>query len=93
MGVRTNLFGSQEVMRVRHEHLFNAGIEDDGGHGPLVAGVCPSPASVRVGKIDLDAVDGFNFILLLGLQNKLFEDRVVSCDDAIGKKQGRAGGE
>lgn len=87
MGVRTNLFGSQEVMRVRHEHLFNAGIEDDGRHRPLMTRVCPSPASVGVCEIDLDAVDGLSFILLLGLQNKLLEDRVISCDDAVSKWQ------
>ena len=37
-----------------------------------------------VGEVDLDAVDGFGFVFLFGLQDELFEDGVVAGYDATG---------
>lgn len=49
-------------------------------------GVGPSPATMRICEIDLDAMDGFRFILLLGLKDELLEDGVVASDNAEDKK-------
>jgi hypothetical protein len=46
-----------------------------------MAGVSVTPGAIRVGKIDLDPVDGFRLILLFRLQDELFENRVVARDD------------
>ena len=46
-----------------------------------MARVGVTPRSIRVGKIYLDPVDGFCFVLLFRLQDELFENRVVAGDD------------
>lgn len=51
-----------------------------------MSGISPSPATMRISKIDLDAMDGFRFILLLGLEDELLEDGVITSDNAEDKK-------
>jgi hypothetical protein len=80
---RTDLFRFQKVTRVRKEHLLNSGVEDDGGHWALVARVCPAPAPVRVGEIDLYAVHGLGLVFLLCLQDELLQNGVIPCDYAV----------
>lgn len=46
-----------------------------------MTGVRVTPGAIRVGKIDLDPVDGFRLVLLFRLQDELFENRVVARDD------------
>jgi len=46
-----------------------------------MAGVGVTPRAIRVGKIDLDPVDGFRLVLLFCLQDELFENRVAARDD------------
>lgn len=43
--------------------------------------VRPAPASVRVGEVDLNAVHGLGFVLLLCLEDELLQDRVVARND------------
>lgn len=77
-----NLLRLEKVLGVRKEHFLNARIEYDGGYGALMAGVGPAPAAVRISKINLYAMYSFGLILLLCLQNELFEDGVVASNDA-----------
>ena len=46
-----------------------------------MAGVGVTPGAIRVSKIDLDPVNSFRLVLLLRLQDELFENGVVPCDD------------
>ena len=36
--------------------------------------VCVTPGAIRIGKIDLNAVDGLGLVLLFRLQDELFEN-------------------
>lgn len=75
----------EEILCIRKEQFFHTRIQDDGGHGTLVSGVGPSPATMRVCEIDLNAMYSLCFVLFLCLQDELFEDRVVAGDDGDGE--------
>jgi hypothetical protein len=77
-----HLFGLQKVTGVRHKHLFDAGVEDDRGHGTFVARLGPTPAAMGIGEIDLYPMDGFGFVFLFRLQDELLQNGVVACHDA-----------
>jgi hypothetical protein len=47
-----------------------------------MAGVGVTPRAIRIGKIDLDPMDGFRLVLLFRLKDELFENGVIACDDA-----------
>lgn len=46
--------------------------------------ISPAPTAVRIGKVDLDAVDGLCLVLLLCLEDELLEDGIAACHDAVG---------
>jgi hypothetical protein len=76
------LLGSEEILGISQKHLLHTRVEDDGGHWALVAGVCPAPATVRVCKVDLDAVNRLGLVLLLRLEDELLENGIVARHDA-----------
>jgi len=78
--VRIPLFRPKEVTSVVKKHFLDAWVEDDRGHRSFVPTVCPTPGAVRIRKVDLNAVNSFSFVFLLGLQDKLFQDGVVACN-------------
>ncbi len=43
--------------------------------------ICPSPTAVGIGEVDLYAVYRLSLVLLLGLEDELLEDGVVSGDN------------
>jgi hypothetical protein len=77
----TNLLGLEEVLGIRKQHLFDAGIKNDGRYGSLVAGISPAPTTMGICEIYLYPMNGLRLVLLLRLENKLFEDGVVACND------------
>jgi len=81
--METNLFTGQKIPRVIQQHFFYTWVEHDTAHGALVSGIRPSPRTVCIGEIYLDAMDRFGFILAFGLQHELLEDRVRTSDDAV----------
>ena len=63
----SHLFGFEEILCVRKEHLLHARVKDNTRHRPLVARIGPSPASMRICEVDLNTVDSFSLVLPLGL--------------------------
>lgn len=47
--------------------------------------VGPTPGPVRVGKVDLDAVNGVSFVFPFSLQDKLFENSIGAGDNTAKK--------
>jgi hypothetical protein len=79
----TDLFGLEEVLGIAQQHLLDSGVEHDRGYGPLVPGVSPAPTAMGVGEIYLYTVNGLGLVLLLGLENELFQDRVIARYDTV----------
>jgi hypothetical protein len=46
-----------------------------------MTGVGVTPRTIRVGKVDLDPVDGLRLVFFLRLQDELFENGVAACDN------------
>lgn len=83
IATNTDLLRFEEVLCVGEKHLFDTRVEHDRRYGSFMARIGPSPATMRVCEIDLYPMNGFCFILLLGLENKLLENGVVSRDDTV----------
>lgn len=49
-----------------------------------MARICPPPATVRVGEVDLYPMYRLSLVLLLGLQDELLEDGVIPRDNGHG---------
>ena len=50
--VYSPVFRCEEVLAVGQDHVLDAGLEDDGAHGPLLPRAVPPPAAVRAGRSD-----------------------------------------
>lgn len=63
----TDLLGLEKVLCISYEHFLYTGIQYNGRQRPLVTGVGVTPRAIRVGKVDLDPVDGLRLVLLFRL--------------------------
>jgi hypothetical protein len=51
-----------------------------------------TPGAIGICEIDLNAVDGFGFILFFRLEDELLEDRIITGDDAAAIESTEIGG-
>lgn len=79
--VRIPFLRLEEVLSVAKQHLLDAGVKDDRRYGSLVPRISPAPTAMRVSEIDLYPVNRLSLMLLLGLKDELFQNRVVACND------------
>jgi hypothetical protein len=57
-----------------------------------VSGVGITPRTIGIGKIYLNAVDSFGFILFFRLEDELLEDRIITSDDTAARVSTEIGG-
>ena len=78
----TDLLRLKKVTSVIQEHLLDTGVKNNRIHWSLVTRIGPTPTSMRISKVNLYPVNSFGLIFTLCLEDKLFKNGVVPCDDA-----------
>lgn len=61
------LLRAEEISGIFEQHFFHTRIQYNTGQRALVSGVGPPPGAMGVGKIDLDAMNSFGFVLPFSL--------------------------